>query len=44
MIDRRFGTTDVLVILPVAHINPRYIGHFGADAGRHVALANSPLA
>ena len=32
VIDRRFGTTDVLVILPVVHINPRYIGHFGADA------------
>ena len=44
VIDRRFGTTDVLVILPVTHINPRYIGHFGADASRHVTLANSPLA
>lgn len=44
VVDRRFGTTDVLVILPVANINPRYIGHFGAEADRHVALANSPLA
>jgi putative hemolysin len=44
VIDRRFGTTDVLVILPVADINPRYIGHFGAGADRHVALANSPPA
>lgn len=30
VIDRQFGTTDVLVVLPVASINPRYFGHFGA--------------
>jgi putative hemolysin len=36
-IDRAFGTTDVLVILPVAGINPRYVGHYGADAGRFAA-------
>ena len=30
VIDRQFGTTDVLIILPVANINPRYFGHFGA--------------
>jgi putative hemolysin len=27
--DRQFGTTDVLVILPVDRIDPRYFGHFG---------------
>jgi putative hemolysin len=37
VIDRQFGTTDVLVILPVAAINPRYIGHFGSTADRHAA-------
>ena len=37
MIDRQFGTTDVLVVLPVEAINPRYISHFGADASRHAA-------
>ena len=37
VIDRQFGTTDVLVILPVAAINPRYIDHFGAGADRHAA-------
>jgi L-ornithine Nalpha-acyltransferase len=37
VIDRQFGTTDVLVILPVSAINPRYIGHFGATADRHAA-------
>ena len=35
VVDRQFGTTDVLVVLPVSRINPRYIAHFGADAGRH---------
>lgn len=37
VIDHQFGTTDVLIVLPVASINPRYIGHFGADATRHAA-------
>jgi putative hemolysin len=37
VVDPQFGTTDVLVILPVAAINPRYIGHFGASADRHAA-------
>jgi putative hemolysin len=37
VIDRQFGTTDVLVILPIAAINPRYIAHFGAEAERHAA-------
>jgi putative hemolysin len=37
VIDRQFGTTDVLVILPVATINLRYIAHFGPDADRHAA-------
>jgi putative hemolysin len=29
VIDRQFNTTDVLIILPVSNINPRYFGHFG---------------
>jgi L-ornithine Nalpha-acyltransferase len=37
VIDRQFGTTDVLVTLPVASINPRYIGHFGPTAKRHAS-------
>lgn len=37
VVDRQFGTTDVLVILPVSAIDPRYIGHFGIDAGRYAA-------
>jgi putative hemolysin len=29
VIDRQFGTTDVLIILPVENIDPRYFEHFG---------------
>ena len=31
VIDRQFGTTDVLVVLPVAAIAARYIGHFSPE-------------
>lgn len=37
VIDHQFGTTDVLIILPVSALNARYIGHFGASADRHAA-------
>jgi putative hemolysin len=37
VIDYQFGTTDVLIVLPISAINARYIGHFGADADRHAA-------
>jgi len=30
VIDRQFGTTDVLIVLPVEKIDPRYFDHFGA--------------
>jgi L-ornithine Nalpha-acyltransferase len=30
VIDRQFGTTDVLIVLPVEKIDPRYFEHFGA--------------
>jgi L-ornithine Nalpha-acyltransferase len=30
VVDQQFGTTDVLIVMPVAKINPRYFGHFGA--------------
>lgn len=30
VIDRQFNTTDVMVILPVEKIDPRYFEHFGA--------------
>ena len=29
VVDRQFNTTDVLIILPVSNINPRYFTHFG---------------
>jgi len=37
VIDYQFGTTDIIVVLPVAAINLRYIDHFGAGAERHAA-------
>jgi len=37
VVDAAFGTTDVLVILPVKQINGRYINHYGADASRFAA-------
>lgn len=35
VIDRQFDTTDVLIILPVSHINPRYFERFGQPDGDH---------
>lgn len=35
VIDDQFNTTDVMIILPVAQINRRYIKYYGADASRH---------
>jgi putative hemolysin len=32
VIDRQFNTIDVLIILPVSSINPRYFAHFGAPS------------
>jgi putative hemolysin len=37
VIDHQFGTTDVLIVMPVSAINARYIDHFGVDASRHAA-------
>jgi len=37
VIDRQFGTTDVLVILPVAAIGRRYIDRFGPAEDRRAA-------
>ena len=32
VVDRQFGTTDVLVIVPMDRIDPRYVDHFSAGA------------
>jgi L-ornithine Nalpha-acyltransferase len=37
VVDRQFGTTDVLIILPVSEIRARYLAHFGLGAERHAA-------
>jgi putative hemolysin len=39
VIDKQFGTTDVLIVLPVEEIDPRYFEHFGAPAERESRVA-----
>ncbi len=39
VIDHQFGTTDVLIILPVEKIEPRYFEHFGAPNERQARVA-----
>jgi putative hemolysin len=34
VVDEAFGTTDVLVVLPIESISGRYVNHYGADAQR----------
>jgi len=40
VIDRQFGTIDVLIILPVENIDPRYFEHFGAPNERQKRVAS----
>ncbi len=37
VIDPAFGVTDVLVILPVERLDPRYVAYYGADGERYAA-------
>jgi putative hemolysin len=37
VVDHDFGTTDVLIILPVAAIAKRYVDYYGAETGRRAA-------
>ncbi|WP_291656989.1 GNAT family N-acyltransferase [Bosea sp. (in: a-proteobacteria)] len=37
VIDRQFGTTDVLVVLPVSAIDKRYADYYGGEGPRHAA-------
>jgi putative hemolysin len=39
VIDRQFGTTDVLICLPVENIDPRYFEHFGQPNERASRVA-----
>lgn len=39
VVDHQFGTTDVLIILPVEKIDPRYFEHFGAPDERQSRVA-----
>lgn len=35
VIDHDFGTIDVLIMLPVEFLNPRYVNHYGSNAERY---------
>lgn len=37
VIDHQFGTTDVLIIMPVSELNTRYVNYYGADASRYAS-------
>jgi putative hemolysin len=37
VVDYQFGTTDVLIVLPVSQIAERYVQHYGVDATRYAA-------
>ena len=37
VVDHQFGTTDVLIILPVSELNSRYVNYYGADASRYTS-------
>lgn len=37
VVDRQFGTTDVLVILPVSAIDRRYVEYYGEEGQRYAA-------
>ncbi len=37
VIDHQFGTTDVLIVMPVSALNARYVNYYGADASRHAS-------
>ena len=37
VVDRQFGTTDVLVILPVSAIDQRYVAYYGDEGQRYAA-------
>ena len=36
VIDHQFGTIDVMIIMPVAQLNPRYVNYYGQNADRHL--------
>ncbi|MBS1165199.1 MAG: hypothetical protein H6R00_1224, partial [Proteobacteria bacterium] len=37
VVDRPFGTTDVMIVLPVDRISERYVRYYGAGASRYAA-------
>jgi L-ornithine Nalpha-acyltransferase len=42
VIDPDFGTIDILIILPVEGLDPRYVAYYGADASRYAPRNDAP--
>jgi L-ornithine Nalpha-acyltransferase len=40
VVDKQFNTIDVLIVLPVSAIEPRYFAHFGAPDDKPLAVVN----
>ena len=37
VVDHQFGTTDILIVMPVSQLNTRYVNYYGADASRYAS-------
>ena len=37
VIDQEFGTVDVCIVLPVKHLDARYVSYYSPDATRFAA-------
>lgn len=37
VVDHQFGTTDILIMMPVSELNSRYVNYYGADASRYAS-------
>jgi len=37
VVDHQFGTTDILIVMPVTELNTRYVNYYGADASRYAS-------
>jgi len=43
VIDRKFGTVDIFVVLPIANLNPRHVAHYGKNAERYAGKPSAIL-
>lgn len=43
VIDHELGTTDVMVIMPITNLNPRYVAYYGQDASRYAPRVDAGI-